>query len=184
MTVTPIVLRFADQLMSVSAVLVSELQQLVASIQVMIASLVAEIKSIEAGWVDLPYAPTNYSPNSAGLITTTNAAPNVFRYKLIGKTLLLNCSVKVTIGNASTTEIRFRIPTGPQRVTGLPGVGDDTQMTAGVYSDSSGVAGVVMVAINTIGAFISVQRYDGAPSAVFVNGRTYSLGFMVQIPLA
>lgn len=185
MRIIPVSLRFADQLMSLSSTLVDELQQLVASLQAMLSSLVGAVLAIEATWTDLVYSSTNYTTNNTGLISVTNAPANVYRYKLIGKTMLLTCSVKVTIGNGTTSEIRFRIPTTGtiKAIIGAGGVGDNVQMTAGVYMDSAGVSGVVMAAINTIGKYITVQRYDGAPGAVFVNGRDVTVGFMVQIPL-
>lgn len=184
MRIVPISLRFIDQLTSLSSTLVDELQQLVASIQAMVASLVFEIQSIQAVWVDLNFSVANYSTNNTGLFTITNAAPNLYRYKLIGKTLLLTCSAKVTIGNTTTSEIRFRIPVGTaKKVTGTSGVGDNVQMTSGVYKDSAGVAGMTLATINTVGGYVSVQRYDGAPGTVFPNGRDVTIGFMVQIPL-
>ncbi len=185
MRIIPIGLRFVDQLTSLSTVLVDELQQLVASIQAMFASVVTEIQSIQAQWVDITYSSTNYSTNGSGLITPSSAAPNVYRYKLIGKTLLLTCTAKVAIGNGTTTEVRFKIPTTntAKKVSGVGGVGDNTQRTAGVYSASGGTAGVTLAAINAVGGYVSVQRYDGAPAAAFPNGQDVTLGFMIQIPL-
>lgn len=185
MKATPIALRFASSLLSVSAALVDELQQLVSSIRIAFADIITEIGLIEGAWADLPYAATNYTVNAGGLITVSNAAPNVFRYKLIGKTLFLNCAVTVVIGNTATAEIRFRFAAmgTAKPVTGLSGVGDLVQGAAGIYSDSAGIAGVVAVVINTAGDYVAVQRFDGAPGAVFVNGRTVMIRFMVQIPL-
>lgn len=185
MKIIPVSLRFTDQLTSLSAVLVDELQQLVTSIQAMLGSLVNEILLMESAWIDVTFSSTNYTTNDTGLISVANTAPYVHRYKAIGKTLLLTCSAKVTIGNGTTSEVRFKIPRvgSAKNVLGLGGVGDNVQKTAAVYSDSAGVSGVALAAINTVGGYVSVQRFDGAPGAVFVNGRDVTIGFMVQIPL-
>lgn len=186
MRVPQVVLRFPEQLSLISSVLADELQQLVSAIQIGFSSLTGEINSIESGWTDVGFISANYAPNTAGLLSIAIAdRPYVFRYKVIGATLFLHCTATLTINNATTTEVRFRIPAGfqPMGLKNLTGTSANMERTACVFSDSTGIAGVAMAAINVTGRYISVQRSDGALGAAFTNGSSTIIGFMVQVPL-
>lgn len=186
MNTPPIVLKFEEQLLAISPVLSDEMQHLISQLQLGFRSFADEINTLEEGWTDVAFNSANYSANGTGAFTlSATARPYVYRYKVLGKTMWFNFTISVVIAGALTSEIRVKIPGSltPTGFAGLSGTNENMQRTAGLYSDSSGLAGVAGALVNVGGRYISMQRWDGAAGAVFTNLSTTVVGAMVQIPL-
>lgn len=183
MTSPIIALRFLERLVSPVS---DELQQLVASISQAYRVFTDAFNSIfEEQWTDSTFTTANYTTNSAGSITPLNQNPYTFRYRVIGKTMWLKCSLRVTVNNGTTTEIRFRIPgtAALLPVTSISVADTNQQRSAGLWNDlNTTLAGLAGCFINVQNRYVSVQRWDGVAAAGYPTNTVF-VGFEVSIPL-
>jgi hypothetical protein len=133
-------------------------------------------------WTDVPFSAGNFSTNDAGSITPTTV-PYVYRYAIVGHTMLFQGSAQIGVNNDTTNEIRFAIPDGytARAYDPISGMDFDQARTGAVWN-GGGTAGSAIAVIDTRHNVISVQRWDGVPAAPFPH-TTCFVGFSIEIPL-
>jgi len=140
----------------------------------------------QGDWIDIAFNGANFTTNSTGSITpAAGGHPYVYRYRLRGKTMTLQCAAKVAINNGSTNEIRFALPAGvtPRAYDPLSGSDENQASQAAIFNDGTN-AGAAAAFINNAGKYISVQRWDGTAAGNYLNGSNTFVRFTIDIPLA
>lgn len=129
-------------------------------------------------WTDVAFSVFNYATNSGGSITPTSGPPYIYRYALMGKTMALECSAKITVNNAATTDLRFLVPSD----SFLPYSGPDLQPATPCLWSAAGTAALGAAYLSNTTNFVVVQRFDGTAGAVFPTADV-TVRFTIIIPI-
>lgn len=146
---------------------------------------VNELDTLGNGWTDVAFNSAYFSCNALGSITPNQVNPYAMLFRVITSTMWLNTTFTLTVNNAFTSEIRVKIPPGyPLRTLGSVGADiDNRQRTTGLWN-SAGASGVTLVSVNVTGGYLSIERWDGVPVALFPNATQCVFSVMITIPLA
>lgn len=146
---------------------------------------VNELDTLGNGWTDIAFNASYFTCNPLGAITPNQVNPYAMRFRVITSTMWVNTTFTVTVNNAFTSEIRVRIPPGyPLLRLGSVGADiDNRQRQTGLWNSAS-VAGVTLVSVNVSGGYMSFERWDGAPVALFPDATQCVFSVMMTIPLA